>query len=260
LCSNAIKFTEAGRVKVDASWVEGRDGSDGIAISVSDTGIGIDPDKLGTIFEKFVQADSSITRKFGGSGLGLAITRTLAEAMGGRTEVRSEVGVGSTFTVYLPLRLAEGAVVNATMDETSVRSEPTAHERPLVLLVEDYEPNILVAQSFLDEFGYTVDVARTGLEGYELGRTGRYAAILMDVQMPGMNGLEATRLLRQNEVQTGRARVSVIGMTAHALAGDRERCLDAGMDEYITKPFVPDMLEKMLSGMIHRPETGRVGQ
>ncbi len=247
LCSNAIKFTDQGRVHVSIECHPTSDaGRETICISVTDTGIGIDPAKVETIFDKFVQADASMTRRYGGTGLGLAITKTLTEIMGGTISVKSEPGRGSTFEVCLPLTLAtpeDNKTTNLHLPEVLHSEEANGLN---VLLVEDHEPNVLVATTYLGGFGYHVDVARNGLEAFEMVKHRSYAAILMDVQMPGLNGFEATRLIRQHESQNGRVRVPIIGMTAHALQGDRERCLAAGMDEYLSKPFDPvNLLAKM---------------
>ena len=249
LCSNAIKFTDQGHVHVSIRCHPcDLANHEMICLAVRDSGIGIPADQIDSIFQKFVQADTSINRKYGGTGLGLAITKTLTEIMGGTISVASEPGVGSTFQVCIPLEVADArtvataeyslaAIVNSTVEKTL---------RPMVLLVEDYEPNILVAQTFIEDFGYGVDIARNGLEGLEKARCGSYVAILMDVQMHGMNGLDATRAIRDWEDKEGRAPARIIGMTAHALAGDRERCLGVGMDDYIAKPFRPDELQRKI--------------
>lgn len=257
LCSNAIKFTEKGGVHVSITCepTEKPD-IEMICIAVQDTGIGIAAENLDTIFQKFIQADSSISRKYGGTGLGLAITKTLAEAMGGTITVESMPGQGSTFTARVPLALAADQNVELTeklmpqIFESISRSAP----RPLVLLVEDYAPNIMVAQAFLDQFGYECDVAGSGSEALEKAKKGGYALALMDVQMHGMNGLEATQLIRQHEGQNQLARLPIIGMTAHALRGDRERCLGVGMDDYISKPFNPVELQEKIKAALKRSE------
>jgi len=249
LCSNAIKFTEEGGVHVAITCgpAEAPD-SETICIAVTDSGIGIPPEKIDTIFQKFVQADTSINRKYGGTGLGLAITKTLAEIMGGSISVTSAEGQGSTFAVCVPLKIASAPQVARTEYSLAAILDNTveAHIRPHVLLVEDYEPNILVATTFLEDFGYHVDVANNGHEAFAAVKARDYAAVLMDVQMHGMNGLDATRRIREWEENEGRARMRIIGMTAHALAGDRERCLGVGMDDYIAKPFRPEELRRKI--------------
>ena len=248
LCSNAVKFTEKGGISVQISCVPiPNEPKEIVKISVIDSGIGIPSDKIGDIFQKFTQADSSMNRKYGGTGLGLAITKTLTEIMGGTIELESEMGVGSTFTVCIPLEITIDRNTHiADIIESNVVA-PNTNCNSHILLVEDYAPNILVATTFLESFGYVVDVAVNGTEAVEKVKKNDYVAVLMDVQMHGMNGFDATQMIRADEKQTGKSRTHIIGMTAHALVGDRERCISAGMDDYISKPFNPDVLERMLS-------------
>jgi len=247
LCSNAVKFTEVGGVSL-AVRCEGDGQACRIAIAVTDTGIGISHDKKESIFQKFVQADSSIGRRYGGTGLGLAITRQLVELMGGEIDVESAPGEGSCFTVRLTMAEAAGVPLPVAVAEPPVET-PVRSVRGKVLLVEDYAPNVLVATTFLDMFGYAYEVANNGVEALERVRGEAYHAVLMDVQMHEMDGLETTRRIRRMEQEEGRAPLHIIGMTAHALAGDRERCIEAGMDDYLTKPFDPDMLERKLAAL-----------
>ncbi|HEU5048266.1 MAG TPA: ATP-binding protein [Rickettsiales bacterium] len=255
LCSNAVKFTEKGGVHIAITMLpDAKSDMQIVSIAVEDTGIGIAPDKLPAIFDKFMQADSSINRKYGGTGLGLAITKKLTEIMGGTLKVESTLGKGSVFTVSLPLKVA--ATLLPEEREQSSRSIPHPHVervKTTILLVEDYPANVLVARTFLETFGYDCEVASDGAEAIQKIQEGSFAAVLMDVQMHGMNGLEATKLIREHERQKNLPHLPIIGMTAHALAGDCERCLAAGMDDYIAKPFDPDRLEAMLSNLI-RPQ------
>ena len=252
LCSNAIKFTEKGGVHIDITCENGPSPKvETICIAVTDTGIGIADDKIDGIFQKFIQADSSITRKYGGTGLGLAITKTLTEIMGGRINVESVLGKGSIFKVTLPMMIAEKIEKNS--DQIPVAASPDTmipSVKQHVLLVEDYAPNVLVAQTVLESFGFDVDVAGNGLEAYEKAITDDYSLVLMDVQMPGMNGFDATRMIRDHEVRHSIQPIPIIGMTAHALSGDRERCLASGMDDYLPKPFNPDLLIDMIKDLI----------
>ncbi len=248
LCSNALKFTERGEVVIGLHLAD-TDNPDikNISITVTDTGIGIPQDKLDLIFEKFVQGDSSITRKYGGSGLGLAITKTLVTMMHGTLDVKSTVGSGSEFRFSLPLKLASPISLQAR-EETADQNESDAKKSTkgkefIVLLVEDHSPNVLVATTFIEQFGYKWELATTGIEAVEMAREKNYGVILMDIQMPIMSGLEATNQIRINEMKKLGVRTPIIGMTAHALAGDRERCLQAGMDDYISKPFDPQNLK-----------------
>jgi PAS domain S-box-containing protein len=254
LLSNAVKFTTAGGVHLAISRLDPEpDDADDmrrLCIAVRDSGIGVASDKQASIFDKFVQADSSINRRYGGTGLGLAITRTLVEIMGGTISLKSTPGEGSTFTVCLPLRASpEPTRTGETIPAPLVAPSPDASQ-PLLLLVDDYEPNLFVARSFLEQFGYRVATATNGREALSMIANHDYAAVLMDVQMHEMNGLEATRRLREREIREGGPRLPVLGMTAHALAGDKERCLAAGMDDYIPKPFDPDELRGKLAALL----------
>ncbi len=261
LVSNALKFTDSGQIVIAAETRA--DGDDVILdLSVRDTGIGISADKLPLIFDKFTQADETITRRFGGSGLGLSIARSLVELMGGTIRVESSQGEGSSFFVTLrqpragepeAVEVAPGRALPASI--SSLLAPRSTHRpvlgengRPLVLIVEDYAPNIMVLSLMLEELGYDTVSAASGTEAIDIikAAVGPHYAILMDVQMQGMDGLETTRWIRDLESAkeaTGRGyRNNIIGVTAHALAGDRERCLQAGMDEYISKPVLPDIL------------------
>jgi CheY-like chemotaxis protein len=193
-----------------------------------------------------------MSRKYGGTGLGLTIARQLAVLMGGSIEVTSELGKGSNFTLRLPLSLAEDAVP----EEQAANSKPSKSGRiscasPRILLVEDHKPNVMVATMVLESFGYECDVASNGFEAIEKATGGNYDVVLMDVQMPGLNGFEATHRIRTHEKENNKHRMHIIGMTAHALLGDKERCLEAEMDDYISKPFdaenLRDKIEAALS-------------
>ena len=247
LVGNAVKFTDAGSVSVFLSNGGGGDGKKNINISVTDTGIGIPENKISEIFGKFVQADPSITRRYGGTGLGLAISKSLAEQMGGSIEVESETGVGSTFTLHLclPVEMTENAPLHHEENIIYLDKQEN-HTRLPILLVEDYQPNIMVATIMLQNFGYRFEVAHNGQEAINKFSPGKYSLILLDVQMPIMDGFEAARLIRGVEKTNASARVPIIAMTAHALKGDRDRCMIAGMDDYIPKPFNPHELQAML--------------
>lgn len=249
LVGNAIKFTENGTVRISVRCAEPEERGDmeKLFITVADTGVGIAPEKLDIIFDKFVQADLSISRKYGGSGLGLSITRRLAELMGGSVGVESTLGTGTEFTLTIPLQIASSQVVLAQPgDQKYVVSHDKIKDALPILLVDDYEPNLLVAGTFLEQFGYEWVGAANGFEAYEKFRDALFSLVLMDVQMPGMDGFEATERIRRLEKDNKLERSAIIGMTAHALAGDRERCLAAGMDDYIAKPFQPDELERLI--------------
>ena len=247
LCSNALKFTETGSVTITASDNWAHDGKKKIIhLQIKDTGIGIPPDKMNHVFQKFTQADSSINRKYGGTGLGLAITQTLVQLMNGDISVESTLGEGTIFSVRVPFEVAANddlKVVSNALPMPGVRHEPGIVN---ILLVEDYAPNILVAKTFIEGFNYNCDVATNGMQAIEKFKTTKPDVVLMDVQMQGMNGFDATKSIRFYEVQHNLTRTPIIGMTAHALAGDRELCLAAGMDDYISKPFNPTWLQALL--------------
>ena len=231
LAGNAIKFTERGDVEISLH-ARSQDGEACLEFAIRDTGIGISPSGLERLFQPFSQADSSTSRRFGGTGLGLAISKSLVEMMGGRIWVESEVGQGSTFSfsVRLPLtaELPPGL-------EAPVALPATACAQLRILLVEDNPANQKLATYILRGRGHLVETADNGQAAVYLTERNRYDVILMDVQMPGMNGLEATAAIRKRE--DGRSRVPIVAMTAHAMRGDREQCLAAGMDGYLSKPI-----------------------
>jgi CheY-like chemotaxis protein len=243
LLGNAIKFTPVGgSIKVHAQSAGERDGRRLIQISVSDTGIGIPSDKIGLIFERFAQADTSTTRTYGGSGLGLTISRQLVEIMGGSIWVDSVVGSGSTFHTVIPLRVVRSATEATTPTSSPHRSKsPQLH----ILLAEDNPVNQRLAARILEKNGHTVTVAQNGKEALELFQhhleRAPFDLVLMDCQMPVLSGYDATRLMRAQEASAG-GHIPIIAMTANAMDGDREGCLDAGMDDYISKPFQKDKL------------------
>ncbi len=246
LVNNAVKFTEHGSITISLEYMgesgTERERSANLRIRVSDTGIGIPPESLPRIFEEFTQADGSITRRYGGTGLGLAISKKLVEMMGGQIGVQSEPGKGSTFWIDLPLPLAEEVYRPV---ETEI-SAPLRFTSCRVLLAEDNEVNRMVAVKMLQSLGCTVDVAVNGEEAVKKALQSQYDIILMDVQMPEMDGYEATRHIREAERATGDHRI-IIAMTAHSMESDRRACLEAGMDDYLSKPVKRNMLAEMLS-------------
>jgi signal transduction histidine kinase/CheY-like chemotaxis protein len=256
LLGNAVKFTDRGEVSMSAEPLPGSPGGLGVHFSVSDTGIGIAKEKQRLIFEPFRQADGSMTRKYGGSGLGLAICSQLVRMMGGRIWVESEPGRGSVFhfTVqFAPVEAAKIPQSARTVAESSGVSRPAPGLR--TLLVEDNLINRKIAARMLESHGHHVTTAENGREGVDRFRDGGFDAILMDIQMPEMDGFEATRAIRHLEAGTGR-RIPIIAMTAHTMKGDRERCLEAGMDGYVSKPIAAEDLRKAIleaTGCSERP-------
>jgi PAS domain S-box-containing protein len=233
LAGNAVKFTERGHVRVEVEAAPAGESDVELRFAVEDTGIGIPRDKHEQIFEAFVQVDGSMTRRYGGTGLGLAISSRLVALMGGRLWVESEPGRGSTFRFTVTLGVAESP---AAPPPARTPAAAPGERRLRVLLVEDNAVNQRLARLLLEKHGHAVTVAGDGREALDALEAQSFDLVLMDVQMPHMDGLEATRAVREREKQTG-SRVPVVAMTAHALKGDRERCLEAGMDGYISKPI-----------------------
>jgi two-component system, sensor histidine kinase and response regulator len=209
-----------------------------LRISVADTGIGIADEAQAELFESFTQADASTTRRYGGTGLGLAISRQLARLMGGELGVESRLGMGSTFWFTVKVNRAADDV-DVPMPNFQLAPAPDRR----LLLVEDNDVNRKIALRFLEKAGFQVDSARNGREAVAAAATGEYALVLMDVQMPEMDGLEATGEIRRAELAQGRRRLPIIAMTANAMNGDRERCLEAGMDDYLSKPLSSHAME-----------------
>lgn len=241
LIGNAVKFTDKGSVEVTTTRTA-VNGETFLRIDVRDTGIGIDPKHFEMIFERFKQADSSVSRKYGGTGLGLPISLRLARLMGGNITVESTIGKGSTFTLIIPIEQEEEIAelqtdqsLNHLLSE-SIRERGGKEKR--LLLVEDYEGNIVLLSYLLDSLNCTYDIARTGLEALNMWKQTAYSLILMDVQMPEMDGFTATAQIRRMEQEKSLPRTPIIGMTAHALVGDKEKCIEAGMDSYLPKPIV----------------------
>jgi PAS domain S-box-containing protein len=240
LIGNAIKFTDAGRIRVSAVLREQREDIAVLSIAVADTGIGIAPEMQQKIFAPFVQADASTARRYGGTGLGLAISSRLAELMGGAIDVESSVGKGSTFTLQVPFVVSGGAAVAPSKlhDVAGVRWQGP----PLrVLVVDDLQLNRLIANRLLEWQGHVVVEAKDGAEAVDLTAQQVFDAVLMDIQMPGMTGVEATRRIRLREMTSGR-HLPVIALTAHALQEERDQILLEGFDGYIAKPMQLDTL------------------
>ena len=239
--NNAVKFTEHGCVTLRASKLEETDNSVHIRFEVIDTGIGISPEALPRIFDPFEQADNSTTRKYGGTGLGLAITRRLAEMMGGGVGAESTQGSGSTFwfTVFLPKKEKQNGlnVLVAEMDAERVIRQ--RHSGRVILLVDDEPINLEIAKTLLEDSGLVVDTAEDGLQAVQKAKEESYVLILMDMQMPNLNGTEAAQMIRALPEYRN---TPILAMTANAFVEDRKRCMDAGMNDFIVKPADPDVL------------------
>jgi signal transduction histidine kinase/ActR/RegA family two-component response regulator len=240
LVGNALKFTEVGSVRIHANWCRNADDQITFICTVRDTGIGIPAQRLESMFNAFQQADSSISRRYGGTGLGLPIARTLAERMGGTLRAQSEERLGSVFTLDIPLTLvqrppnAPGITVSGPYE-----TQRNAH----VLLVEDNPVNRTVIEAMLRSLGLEVSVAGDGAEAVGMVEAGDYGAVLMDCRLPVMDGYQATRLIRQHAHLEN---LPIIALTANALYGDRDACLQAGMNDYLAKPFKRSDLQQVL--------------
>ncbi len=255
LVSNAVKFTDRGSVAVTVDLAERTRGGVVLEVTVQDTGSGIPLDAQQRLFDAFTQADPSTTRRHGGTGLGLTIARQLVEALGGRLSLESEVGKGSTFGFTAAFGTAEGAVRHEPSPTVPSGSVDTSSGR--VLVVEDNQINQMVAVGLLEGAGYVTEVVEDGVEAVA-ALTGDHGfdAVLMDCRMPRMDGYAATRRVRAQE--SPERRVPIIAMTASALEGERERCLDSGMDDFLTKPVDSARLRRVLQHWINNPDDGPV--
>jgi signal transduction histidine kinase/CheY-like chemotaxis protein len=243
LVGNAIKFTSQGGVFVDVKKIAQSATTATLRISVRDTGVGITPDQQKIIFEKFTQADLSTTRKFGGTGLGLSISKQLIEMMGGRIGVHSELNAGSTFYFVVTLPLSNECAVDR---DRVVPVSPQIKAR--VLLAEDNHVNQLVARKILASLGVEVDVVENGQLALDKIKTESFDAVFLDCQMPIMDGYTAAREIRKLGGDAGK--LPLIAMTAHAMTGDREKCLEAGMNEYISKPVKKESIAEVLARVL----------
>jgi two-component system, sensor histidine kinase and response regulator len=243
LVGNAIKFTDRGSVLLQAEVLASpRPGVCRLKISVIDTGIGISPENQRLVFEAFAQEDASTTRRFGGTGLGLSISARLVDLMGGKLALFSLPGEGSTFHFTVDLPIGQEMPAPASGAASLAPSMPALD----ILLVEDHPINQKLASLMLGNWGHRVSIAHHGQEALEMLAAHRYDLILMDMQMPVMGGLEATRLWRQRELAEGLPRTPVVAMTANAMESDRQACLDAGMDDYVAKPIQARLLQDCL--------------
>jgi TMAO reductase system sensor TorS len=262
LVGNAIKFTEQGEVTVAVESERVSDDEIRVHFAVNDTGIGIAPDMQHAIFAAFTQADGSFTRRFGGTGLGLTISSKLVAMMGGHIWVESQPGNGSTFHFTVLFHLHGRTAAGKPAVDAEIAQPPVARShaveaarRPLnILLAEDNAVNQRVTIRLLEKEGHAVEAVTDGTEALQALACERFDVVLMDVQMPGMDGLEATAAIRSRERDTGR-HIPIIALTAHAMKGDRERCLEAGMDDYLAKPVDRKSLHAVLARWTP-PESG----
>ncbi len=265
LVSNAIKFTEEGEITVRISISDFHSPEEPhvsaapieLKFSVRDTGIGIDAERMPTLFEPFTQADTSTTRQYGGTGLGLTICRRLVNLMGGKIHLKSAPGEGSTFWFTLPLAFpkAEETIADIPTDlqESAIADEPEEElprrfENSKILVVEDYEDSRILLIQILSPYGCQLESAENGQQAIEKWASQSFDLVLMDCQMPVLDGYDATRQIRQ--IEGDDSHTTIIGITAHAMPGDRDKCLDAGMDDYITKPIDNDSLVRVLENYL----------
>ena len=256
LIGNAIKFTESGEVSLRVTLGGDQAVPTALRFTITDTGIGIAREKLGRVFERFTQADSSTTRRFGGSGLGLTISRRLVELMGGRIWVESDLGRGSVFAFAVPFEISTEA--------TRRTAEPVGSEAELsllplrILLVEDSADNRTIVLAYLEDTPYQVEIAENGAVACAMFAAGHYDLVLMDRQMPVMDGLTATRKIRAWERENDRRPTRIIALTASALKGDRETCLAAGCTAFLTKPIKQEvLLQSIKEHSVVAPRTSR---
>jgi signal transduction histidine kinase len=264
LVANAIKFTKEGEIAVYYSVQEQTASHSLIRIDVTDTGIGLSTEQKNKLFERFNQADSSTTRKYGGTGLGLSISKQLVELMGGEIGVESTEGMGSTFWFTLNLAKAKVQPEQPTLTDLQeqnilvVDSNATKRKLPQfkarVLVVEDNPVNQMVARGMLVKFGVVVDLVANGKEAIHALKTLPYDIVFMDCQMPVMDGYEASRCIRDPQSKALDHNIPIVAMTANAMVGDREKCNAAGMDDYITKPVSPDKLQQALQQWLKREQ------
>jgi CheY-like chemotaxis protein len=243
LVSNAIKFTAEGFVMIKLSLTEKIQNKNSIKFEVLDTGIGIDASKLSSVFESFTQEDESTTRKYGGTGLGLSISKQLVELMGGELNVQSKKESGTIFS--FTLELAVGTNNDLPKKTTSLQNIENLTNKD-ILLVEDNEINQFLGLTLLKKWKLNVDVAENGKEAIDKVKQKNYDVILMDMQMPVMGGIEATKIIREElKINT-----PIIALTANAIKGDEQKCIDAGMNDYISKPFEhSDLFNKVLKAI-----------
>jgi CheY-like chemotaxis protein len=258
LAGNAVKFTEKGEVEITVTANTAADGTGEVTFSVADSGVGIPDDKKHLLFQVFSQVDDSHSRIYGGTGLGLAISREIVERMGGTITFTSEVGKGSTFVCTIPLNKHEAKLNIAVPpsgepQKTGEIAVSADFGKKRLLVVEDDDTIRQVLGLMLKRSNFEIDFAESGHEAVDAWEKGEFDLILMDVQMPGMNGFEATSLIREKERSRG-GHTPIIAMTAHALKEDEEKCFAAGMDSYISKPIDFKKSLQMIRDLIARKD------
>lgn len=252
LLGNAIKFTHKGYVSLRIREEKFTNSMSRICVELEDTGIGIPATKLSRIFDKFTQAEESITRQYGGTGLGLSICRSLIELMGGTIQVESTVGVGSCFTFDIHLHCAE-----QEYPQTVVTSKPAAQfENKCALIVDDIDVNLILIKTILQKSGFVVSVAHNGEEACEITKNQSFDIIFMDCHMPKMDGYVATSKIRLREIESHAAHTPIIALTADAMKDNKDRCHNAGMDDFITKPITKEQLLGSLGKWLGASHTG----
>ncbi len=249
LLSNAIKFTEKGNVTVQTKVIDEDAESCKVQFEISDTGIGIPENRIGTIFESFTQASNETTRKYGGSGLGLTIVKQLAELQGGAVSVKSQLGEGSVFYITIPYKKYTEATPPVPANQKKVPEESIIGAR--ILLAEDNEMNQMLATKIFARWKLHLEIAENGERAVEKLKTDDFDLVLMDIQMPVMDGYEATRQIR-NTLPAPKSSVPIIAMTAHAMVGESEKCIALGMNDYISKPFNQQDLYNKISAVLHK--------
>ncbi len=255
VCGNAIKFTEKGTVKLDVSVLNEHDSTVRLLFSIKDTGIGMTEGEVLTIFNAFEQADTSITRRFGGTGLGLSISLRLVELMNGSIDVSSQPNKGSCFDIVLPLRKPINTD-SALLNESTIKETHYDFKNYSVLIVEDNTINQYVAKSVLEPTSINIDIAEDGIKAIAAAKQKQYDVILMDIQMPNMDGYEATRRIKALDSYQD---IPIIAMTAHAMQEDIERCLAAGMSDHVSKPIDADNLYASLHKWLNTIDLTSVG-
>lgn len=256
---NAVKFTEKGSVSFDVELLESTDKACTLKFSVTDTGPGISQKQQNEIFGTFTQGDTSTTRRYGGTGLGLSICKQLVELMDGELGLESEPGKGSTFWFTVSLKKVENDTGEKSVNPAEINDDFSDSDQPLkILIAEDNKINQIVARKILEKENFEVEIVETGKQAVDAVQTGNYSFVFMDIQMPEMDGYEATRKIRELEKDTGK-HIPIIALTASAMEKDREKCLSVGMDEYLPKPIEKEELLRILKKtarlVYHSPES-----